>query len=447
MCCATHVRRSAVGLALGSWLGLTAVWAQAQSYPQVRVGNGYVTNPVPEGHGGVNPRIPGISGDGHYGYTRKNADGSLKKHHGVDFTAPVGTPVRAPVSGWVVPVPNNGTAGNEVQIIDANGRTHRLMHLQDGSLPNKQGYIEAGQTVANVGGTGNVGPQQPYHVHYEIRDRNWQSIEVESVHSNDPATKARQQENYYNSIPSDHPQSQPQYGPPKPMPEPSYQSTGYSPAPAGNQPTREAAQEPASWLDKAGRVIKEGIKEAIFGKDAHGASLPPGEQAGQIENQIVPNPSQRDAGNRPDFAGNAQPQDDPAGTSRLPQQAPQQQPVPVPLPQSTGHIPREQSIVYEDEVGDHTPGALPTPRCQSTAIPKTRTRRLATRNRLTPILARRFPARPTPARPTPARPTPVRPTRPALIRRLAGQANPRSPVCRRRSSANGWTSSASGGKT
>jgi murein DD-endopeptidase MepM/ murein hydrolase activator NlpD len=87
-------------------------------------------------------------------------------HHGIDFAAKLGTPVRATAEGEVIEVAfKKNTYGYMVRIQHADGVETLYAQLQD--------YIvEEGQPVregAIIGHVGNSGMSTAPHLHYEIR--------------------------------------------------------------------------------------------------------------------------------------------------------------------------------------------------------------------------------------------------------------------------------------
>ncbi|HET7042817.1 MAG TPA: M23 family metallopeptidase, partial [Gemmatimonadales bacterium] len=91
--------------------------------------------------------------------------GRWKQHEGVDYAAPLGTPVMAAGDGVVLRAGRSGGYGNLIEIRHANGITTRYGHLSQikvhvGERVKQQEYI------GNVGATGlATGP----HLHYEFR--------------------------------------------------------------------------------------------------------------------------------------------------------------------------------------------------------------------------------------------------------------------------------------
>jgi murein DD-endopeptidase MepM/ murein hydrolase activator NlpD len=88
-------------------------------------------------------------------------------HTGLDFSAPVGTPIHAPISGVVTNAgigPASGWAGNYVAIRYADGSQSLMAHMSTVS-------VSVGQTVSPcqvVGAIGMTGRTFGPHVHFEI---------------------------------------------------------------------------------------------------------------------------------------------------------------------------------------------------------------------------------------------------------------------------------------
>jgi murein DD-endopeptidase MepM/ murein hydrolase activator NlpD len=88
-------------------------------------------------------------------------------HNGVDFAAPVGTPVYATAAGVVASAGNGGPCGNKVEISHPGNITSIYCHLSRFASGLKAGmHVEQRQLIAYVGQTGRVtGP----HLHFGIR--------------------------------------------------------------------------------------------------------------------------------------------------------------------------------------------------------------------------------------------------------------------------------------
>ncbi len=91
----------------------------------------------------------------------------LMPHNGVDFAAPIGSPVYATAAGTVTSVGPAGPCGNKVEISHANGITSVYCHLSRFAQGLHVGmHVEQRQLIAYVGQTGRVtGP----HLHFGIR--------------------------------------------------------------------------------------------------------------------------------------------------------------------------------------------------------------------------------------------------------------------------------------
>ncbi|MDO8283038.1 MAG: peptidoglycan DD-metalloendopeptidase family protein [Thermodesulfovibrionia bacterium] len=93
-----------------------------------------------------------------------------KPHHGIDYSAPAGTPVSALGDGKVVFAGYNGGYGNLIIIRHNNGYETYYGHLQEISKNISTGRTaEQGQVIGRVGTTGiSTGP----HLHFELRINN-----------------------------------------------------------------------------------------------------------------------------------------------------------------------------------------------------------------------------------------------------------------------------------
>jgi murein DD-endopeptidase MepM/ murein hydrolase activator NlpD len=92
--------------------------------------------------------------------------GTVRIHKGVDWAAPVGTPIVAAFDGEVVFQGDGGGYGNLVRISHGNGRETRYAHMQRFALTDGVGKsVKAGDVVGYVGTTGlSTGP----HLHFEL---------------------------------------------------------------------------------------------------------------------------------------------------------------------------------------------------------------------------------------------------------------------------------------
>ncbi|WP_293750048.1 M23 family metallopeptidase [Limnohabitans sp. Rim8] len=86
------------------------------------------------------------------------------RHEGIDFVAPVGTPVLSTAPGMVLRAEHAGAYGNVVDIEHVDGFVTRYAHLQ-------AIHVQAGQVIApqqTVGTLGNTGRSSGPHLHYEV---------------------------------------------------------------------------------------------------------------------------------------------------------------------------------------------------------------------------------------------------------------------------------------
>ena len=106
---------------------------------------------------------------GHYisgfGYRTSPIHGHSHFHAGIDFAAPIGTPVYAANEGQVITAgwPESGY-GLQVEIAHGNGFITKYAHLS--KLEVREGQrVKRGQVIGRVGSTGHsIGP----HLHYEV---------------------------------------------------------------------------------------------------------------------------------------------------------------------------------------------------------------------------------------------------------------------------------------
>jgi murein DD-endopeptidase MepM/ murein hydrolase activator NlpD len=92
-----------------------------------------------------------------------------RPHYGVDYAAPVGTPVRATADGSVSYVGRDGANGRMVRIRHKNGYETYYLHLRRYGKGIKRGAeVASGQIIGYVGASGEVtGP----HLDYRIKHR------------------------------------------------------------------------------------------------------------------------------------------------------------------------------------------------------------------------------------------------------------------------------------
>ena len=100
--------------------------------------------------------------------------GEMRDHHGVDYAAPTGTPIRATGDGRIVHRGRNGGYGNFVLIRHGSRYSTAYGHMSRYARGQRVGTrVEQGEIIGYVGSTGlSTGP----HLHYEFR--------VHGVHKN-----------------------------------------------------------------------------------------------------------------------------------------------------------------------------------------------------------------------------------------------------------------------
>jgi murein DD-endopeptidase MepM/ murein hydrolase activator NlpD len=92
-----------------------------------------------------------------------------RPHYGVDYAAPIGTPVRATADGSVIYAGRDGANGRMVRIRHKNGYETFYLHLRHYGKGIKRGMsVPSGQIIGYVGASGEVtGP----HLDYRIKHR------------------------------------------------------------------------------------------------------------------------------------------------------------------------------------------------------------------------------------------------------------------------------------
>lgn len=109
------------------------------------------------------PLSEGFVGSG-YGMRNDPFTGQLSMHTGVDFAAPVGTPIFAAAGGVVVSAEQHPAFGNMVEV--DHGKGFSTMYAHTSRMLVKVGdIVRKGQKIAEVGTTGrSTGP----HLHFEV---------------------------------------------------------------------------------------------------------------------------------------------------------------------------------------------------------------------------------------------------------------------------------------
>jgi murein DD-endopeptidase MepM/ murein hydrolase activator NlpD len=113
--------------------------------------------------------------------------GYLKLHGGIDFAAPVGTPIYASGAGTLEFCGPKGPNGNFIKIMHDNGWETLYLHMNRFAAGMAQGVrVMQGQQIGEVGTTGrSTGP----HLHYEVHI-NGEKVDPLSVQPETNASKA-----------------------------------------------------------------------------------------------------------------------------------------------------------------------------------------------------------------------------------------------------------------
>lgn len=98
----------------------------------------------------------------------------VRGHFGVDYAAPVGTPVWAAASGVITKRAASGGAGNLVELKHDDGLTTQYMHLSKFAKNQKVGQRVEAKTV--IGYVGNTGMSTGPHLHFGVK-KNGQHID------------------------------------------------------------------------------------------------------------------------------------------------------------------------------------------------------------------------------------------------------------------------------
>jgi murein DD-endopeptidase MepM/ murein hydrolase activator NlpD len=112
----------------------------------------------------VQPVNVGFIGSG-FGWRHDPFTGRFSMHEGLDFAAPVGTPIKAAAGGLVILAEYHPAYGNTIDLDHGNGLSTRYAHAS--KLHVKLGdIVKRGQWIADVGSTGR---STGAHLHFEVR--------------------------------------------------------------------------------------------------------------------------------------------------------------------------------------------------------------------------------------------------------------------------------------
>lgn len=102
----------------------------------------------------------------YFGKRKHPVLGYTRQHKGIDFSAPIGTPIMAAGKGKVIKASYSKSFGNRVVIEHGNGYRTLYAHLKGFAKGIKQGSrVSQGQTIGYLG---NTGLSTARHLHYEV---------------------------------------------------------------------------------------------------------------------------------------------------------------------------------------------------------------------------------------------------------------------------------------
>jgi murein DD-endopeptidase MepM/ murein hydrolase activator NlpD len=90
-----------------------------------------------------------------------------RPHHGIDYAAPIGTPVQSIGDGVVISISNTGGAGKMVKIKHNSVYSSAYLHLRNyGTNINKGVHVSQGQIIGYVGSSGlSTGPHLDFRIY------------------------------------------------------------------------------------------------------------------------------------------------------------------------------------------------------------------------------------------------------------------------------------------
>lgn len=123
---------------------------------------------------GLPANAPFVAGANGLGY--QNGDNTFydTQHKGIDIIAPENSPIQASVPLKITNVYTDAEGGNIVEGVDAQGTTHKFMHLNQ-ALVSVGDEINAGEVFALSGNTGTLTTDP--HVHFELSDGQGNNID------------------------------------------------------------------------------------------------------------------------------------------------------------------------------------------------------------------------------------------------------------------------------
>ena len=126
--------------------------------------NGVILKTLARSRSMLNQPLGSVKVTSPFGVRVHPVTGRIKKHAGVDFQAPVGTPVRAAAGGVVVRASPYSGYGRYINIKHSSSINTAYAHLSRIVVRNGQ-HVAQGQII---GYTGNTGVTTGCHLHYEV---------------------------------------------------------------------------------------------------------------------------------------------------------------------------------------------------------------------------------------------------------------------------------------
>jgi murein DD-endopeptidase MepM/ murein hydrolase activator NlpD len=118
-------------------------------------------------------RKGGVTGKvGYFGNTRRNEDGSDKKHYGVDWLSPVGAPAYAAHDGRIQRAGEQSGGkgyGQRIYLISEANKVLTIYAHLSAQFVMLNDIVRPGDCIGLVGRSGNVGDRVPTHLHHEVR--------------------------------------------------------------------------------------------------------------------------------------------------------------------------------------------------------------------------------------------------------------------------------------
>lgn len=143
---------------------------------QIKTGNFQQTGMVSSSGSGSSVRLANTGWSNkitsNYGMRKHPVYGDQRMHHGIDIAFAQGSNLPVNISGTVKSAGfTSGGYGGLIEIVDAQGRTHRYAHLNQINVKAGQ-QVNVGDIIAKTGGakgTKGAGTSTGAHLHYEVR--------------------------------------------------------------------------------------------------------------------------------------------------------------------------------------------------------------------------------------------------------------------------------------